>query len=111
MSRMEDYLMDHNAMSKRPMNLAVFLYAVEHISRIARVLKQPGEMSEATDYGAHSPDSCLIAIVNHSFFIIQERICFALASVAVGGNRSHDCRPSYRGCKLSRSRSAKAIRR
>lgn len=34
--------MDHNAMSKRPMNLAMFLYAVEHISRIARVLKQPG---------------------------------------------------------------------
>ncbi|GAX74205.1 hypothetical protein CEUSTIGMA_g1654.t1 [Chlamydomonas eustigma] len=42
MSRMEEYLMDHNAMSKRPMNLAVFLYAVEHVSRIARVLKQPG---------------------------------------------------------------------
>lgn len=41
-SRMEEYLLDHNAMSKRPMNLAVFLYAVEHISRIARVLKQPG---------------------------------------------------------------------
>ncbi len=34
--RMEEFLMDHNAMSKRPMNLAVFLYAVEHISRIAR---------------------------------------------------------------------------
>jgi dynein heavy chain len=42
MSRMEEFLMDHNAMSKRPMNLAVFLYAVEHVSRIARVLKQPG---------------------------------------------------------------------
>jgi dynein heavy chain len=24
-SRMEEYLMDHNAMSKRPMNLAMFL--------------------------------------------------------------------------------------
>ena len=41
-SRMEEYLMDHNAMSKRPMNLAIFLYAVEHVSRISRVLKQPG---------------------------------------------------------------------
>eukprot|EP00854_Cymbomonas_tetramitiformis_P001348 gene1348-1949_t len=41
-SRMEEYLIDYNGMSKRPMNLAMFLYAVEHISRICRVLKQPG---------------------------------------------------------------------
>ncbi|GIL57271.1 hypothetical protein Vafri_12526 [Volvox africanus] len=41
-ARIEELLADHNASSKRPMNLAVFLYAVEHISRIARVLKQPG---------------------------------------------------------------------
>ena len=36
---MEDYLRDHNGMSKRPMNLAVFLFAVEHVSRVCRVLK------------------------------------------------------------------------
>lgn len=41
-ARVEEFLMDHNAMSKRPMNLAMFLYAIEHVSRIARVLKQPG---------------------------------------------------------------------
>ncbi len=34
--------MDFNSLSKRPMNLAVFLYAVEHVSRIARVLRQEG---------------------------------------------------------------------
>jgi len=38
----EEYLMDHNGMSKRPMNLAMFLFAVEHVSRICRLLKQPG---------------------------------------------------------------------
>ena len=32
----EDYLKDFNATSKRPMNLAIFLFAVEHISRICR---------------------------------------------------------------------------
>ncbi|GLC47993.1 hypothetical protein PLESTB_000047400 [Pleodorina starrii] len=39
---MEEYLADHNGTSKRPMNLAMFLFAVEHISRICRLLKQPG---------------------------------------------------------------------
>lgn len=42
LSIMEQYLFDHNAMSNRPMNLAMFLFAVEHVSRICRVLKQPG---------------------------------------------------------------------
>ncbi|CAG9466170.1 unnamed protein product [Pedinophyceae sp. YPF-701] len=41
-ARMEEHLVDYNAMSKRPMNLAIFLYACEHLSRICRVLKQPG---------------------------------------------------------------------
>ena len=40
-SVMEDYLVDHNGMSKRPMNLAMFLFAVEHVSRICRILTQP----------------------------------------------------------------------
>ncbi|KAG2501733.1 hypothetical protein HYH03_000233 [Edaphochlamys debaryana] len=39
---MEEYLADHNGTSKRPMNLAMFLFAVEHVSRICRLLKQPG---------------------------------------------------------------------
>nr|AML30860.1 axonemal inner arm dynein heavy chain 4 [Marsilea vestita] len=39
---MENYLRDYNGISKRPMNLAMFLFAVEHVSRICRVLKQPG---------------------------------------------------------------------
>jgi dynein heavy chain, axonemal len=42
LSTMEDYLRDFNGMSKRPMNLAMFLFAVEHVSRICRLLKQPG---------------------------------------------------------------------
>jgi dynein heavy chain len=40
--QVEDYLTDFNGESKSPMNLAMFLYAVEHISRICRVLIQPG---------------------------------------------------------------------
>ena len=41
-SRIEQYLADFNAQSRKPMNLVMFMFAIEHVSRIARVLKMPG---------------------------------------------------------------------
>jgi len=38
---MDEYLADHNAESKSPMKLVLFLDAIEHVSRIARILRQP----------------------------------------------------------------------
>lgn len=38
----QHYLDGYNALSPKPMRLVMFKYAVEHLSRIARILKMPG---------------------------------------------------------------------
>ena len=40
--QMNKYLEDYNDVSKTKMDLVLFVFAVEHISRIARVLSMPG---------------------------------------------------------------------
>ncbi|GMH41768.1 hypothetical protein BSKO_09678 [Bryopsis sp. KO-2023] len=49
-SKMDECLVDHKSTSKQAMNLAMFLYAVKHVSRVCRVLKQPGEELGALVY-------------------------------------------------------------
>lgn len=39
-ARMEYYLHDYNTLSKTPMNLVMFKFAIEHISRVSRILQQ-----------------------------------------------------------------------
>jgi dynein heavy chain len=38
---MEEYLDDYNQISKTPMSLVMFRFAIEHVSRVARIVKQP----------------------------------------------------------------------
>lgn len=40
-STINQYLADHNGESKQPMPLVMFLDAIEHVSRVSRILRQP----------------------------------------------------------------------
>ncbi|GLE01654.1 hypothetical protein PINS_up010488 [Pythium insidiosum] len=40
-AQVEEYLNDYNAESSAPMQLVMFMNAIEHVSRIARVIRQP----------------------------------------------------------------------
>ncbi|XP_018345947.1 PREDICTED: dynein heavy chain 7, axonemal-like [Trachymyrmex septentrionalis] len=37
----ETYVAEYNSMTKKPMDLVMFRFAIEHLSRIARIIKQP----------------------------------------------------------------------
>ena len=41
-STVDQYLEDYNGESKKPMDLVMFMFAIEHATRIARVLAMPG---------------------------------------------------------------------
>ncbi|KAL6443837.1 hypothetical protein ACFW04_001708 [Cataglyphis niger] len=70
--KMDYYLAEYNAVSQTPMNLVLFRYAIEHISRISRVLLQDNGHLLLVGVGGSGRNSCAKLATSICEYLIQQ---------------------------------------
>ncbi|CAK9112546.1 Dynein axonemal heavy chain 1 (Axonemal beta dynein heavy chain 1) (Ciliary dynein heavy chain 1) (Heat shock regulated protein 1) (HSRF-1) (hDHC7) [Durusdinium trenchii] len=71
----EAHLVSYNEMSSKPMDLVCFLYMLEHLARVARVIKSPGGNALLVGLGGSGRQSCTrLACYMADFAVFQIEI-------------------------------------
>ncbi|GAB1862505.1 Dynein heavy chain 3, axonemal [Camponotus japonicus] len=70
--KMDYYLAEYNAVSQTPMNLVLFRYAIEHVSRISRVLLQDNGHALLVGMGGSGRNSCARLATSMCEYLIQQ---------------------------------------
>jgi len=70
--KMDYYLAEYNAISQTPMNLVLFRYAIEHVSRVSRVLQQDKGHALLIGVGGSGRSSCAKLATSMCEYIIHQ---------------------------------------